>query len=81
MSCGCPLTGSVRGQVGRDFEQPGLAEVVPAHGGGDWTRWSSMVSSNPNHSVILCCITSIQYLTPLLLFQPGSRFPLVLLDI
>ena len=33
-SCGCPLPGSVQGQVGRDFEQPGLVEGVPAHGEG-----------------------------------------------
>lgn len=31
--------------------------------------------------MILCCITSIQYLTPLLLFQPHSRFPLISLVI
>ena len=31
-SCGCPVPGSVQGQVGRGFEQPGLVEVVPAHG-------------------------------------------------
>ena len=33
-SCGCPLPGSVQGQVGRGFEQPGLVEGVPAHGRG-----------------------------------------------
>jgi len=26
-SCGCPLPGSVQGQAGRGFEQPGLVEV------------------------------------------------------
>jgi len=31
-SCGCPLPGSVQGQVGCGFEQPGLVEGVPAHG-------------------------------------------------
>ncbi|GAB0208895.1 hypothetical protein GRJ2_003355200 [Grus japonensis] len=31
-SCECPLSGSVQGQVGWGFEQPGLAEGVPAHG-------------------------------------------------
>jgi len=29
-SCGCPLPGSVQGQVGRGLEQPGLVEGVPA---------------------------------------------------
>ena len=29
-----PLAGSVQGQVGWGFEQPGLVEGVPAHGGG-----------------------------------------------
>jgi len=27
-SCGCPLPGSVQGQVGWGFEQPGLAEDI-----------------------------------------------------
>jgi len=27
-SCGCPLPGSVQGQVGRGFEQPDLVEDV-----------------------------------------------------
>jgi len=30
-SCGCALPGSVQGQLGRDFEQPGLVKDVPAH--------------------------------------------------
>jgi len=30
--CGCPLPGSVQGQAGWGFEQPGLVEGVPAHG-------------------------------------------------
>jgi len=33
-SWGCPLPGSVQGQVGRGFEQPGPVEGVPAHGRG-----------------------------------------------
>jgi len=33
-SCGCPLPGSVPGQIGWGFEQPGLVEGVPAHGRG-----------------------------------------------
>jgi len=39
-SCGYPLPGSVQGQVGWGFEQPGLVEGVPAHGRGIGTRWS-----------------------------------------
>ena len=39
-SCGCPLPGSVQGQLGWGFEQPGLVEGVPAHGRGVGTRWS-----------------------------------------
>ena len=30
-SCGCPLPGSVPGQVGRGFEQPGLEESITDH--------------------------------------------------
>ena len=30
--CGCPIPGSVQGQAGWGFEQPGLVEGVPAHG-------------------------------------------------
>jgi len=37
-SCGCPLPGSVQGQAEWGFEQPGLAEDVPARGGGAGTR-------------------------------------------
>jgi len=37
-SCGCPLPGSVQGQVGWGFEQPGVVEDVPAHGRGFGTR-------------------------------------------
>ena len=36
--CGCPIPGSVQGQVGWGFEQPGLVEGVPAHGSGVGTR-------------------------------------------
>ena len=31
---GCPLPGSVQGQAGWGFEQPDVAEGVPAHGRG-----------------------------------------------
>jgi len=33
-SCGCPLPGTVQGQGGWGFEQPGPVEGVPAHGRG-----------------------------------------------
>ena len=32
--CGCPIPGSVQGQAGWGFEQPGRVEGVPAHGRG-----------------------------------------------
>ena len=31
-SCGCPIPGSVQGEVGWGFEQAGLVEGVPVHG-------------------------------------------------
>jgi len=37
-SCGCPVPGSVEGQVGREFKKPGLVESVPAHGKGGGNR-------------------------------------------
>jgi len=37
-SCGCPLPGSVQGQVGWSSDHPGLVEDVPAHGRGVGTR-------------------------------------------
>jgi len=37
-SCGCPLPGSVQGQVGWGSEQPRPMEGVPAHGRGVGTR-------------------------------------------
>ena len=33
-SSGCPIMGSVQGEVGRGFEKPDLVEAVPAHGRG-----------------------------------------------
>ena len=33
--CGCPLPGSVQGQVGWGSEQPDVAKDVPTHGRGD----------------------------------------------
>ena len=33
-SCGCPVMGSVQGQVGWGFEQIDLVEDVPVHGRG-----------------------------------------------
>ena len=33
-SCGCPLPGSVPGELGQGFEQVGLVEGVPACGKG-----------------------------------------------
>ena len=52
-SCGWPLPGSVQGQVGRGFEQPGLVEDVSGDGRRVGTRLSLKVTSNPNHSMIL----------------------------
>ena len=34
ISCGCPIIGSVKGQVGWGFEQAGLVEGIPAHSRG-----------------------------------------------
>lgn len=33
-SCGCPVSGTVEGQLRRGFEQPGLIGGIPAHGRG-----------------------------------------------
>jgi len=33
-SCGCPIPGSVQGQVGWDFEQPDLVGGGPTHSRG-----------------------------------------------
>jgi len=52
-NCGCPFLGSVQGQVGLGFEQPGLVKCVPAHGREVGTRWSIRVPSNPYHSMSL----------------------------
>jgi len=57
-SGGWPLPGSVQGQVGRSSEQPGLAEDVPAHGGGGWNHMIIKVPFNPYHSMILCSFCS-----------------------
>jgi len=39
-NCGCPLPGSVQGQVGWGFEEPGCLDGVPAHGRTFGTRRS-----------------------------------------
>jgi len=49
-SCGCPLPGSVQGQVGWGFEQPGPVEGVPAYGRGVGTRWS--LRSLPTQTIL-----------------------------
>lgn len=33
-NCGCSISGSVQGEAGWGFEQPGLLEGVTAHGRG-----------------------------------------------
>jgi len=33
-SCECPLSGSIQGQAGWGFEQPGLEGGVPVYSGG-----------------------------------------------
>jgi len=45
--CGCPLPGSIQGQAGWGFVQPGLERGVPLFSRG------LEPSSNLNHSVIL----------------------------
>ena len=45
----CPIPGSVQGQVGWGFEQPGVVEGVPVHGRGVGTRWS--VRSLPTQTI------------------------------
>ena len=37
-SVGCPIHGSVQGQVGWSFKKSDLVEGVPAHGGGSGTK-------------------------------------------
>ena len=59
-SCGCPLPGSVQGQVGWSSEQPGLVEDVPAQGKEGWNRMIFKVPSNPNHSMILWFLEFLQ---------------------
>jgi len=48
--CGCPLPGSVQGQVGWGFEQLGPVEGVPANGRGVRTRRS--LRSLPTQTVV-----------------------------
>ena len=48
-----PLPGSVQGQAGCGFEQPGLVEGVPAHGRGAGTRGS--VRSFTTETILRFC--------------------------
>uniref|UniRef100_A0A8B9IZ95 Serpin domain-containing protein n=1 Tax=Amazona collaria TaxID=241587 RepID=A0A8B9IZ95_9PSIT len=72
-SCGCPIPGSVQGQVGhRGLEHPAPVGGVPAHGRG-WSWRSFKAPSSPNHSMALCmCLGSGEGLIPWL--PPGSRW-------
>ena len=50
--CGCPLSGSVQGQAGWGFEQPGLEWGAPAYSRG-LELHDLKGFFNPNHSMIL----------------------------
>ena len=50
-SCGCPIPGSVPGQAGRGWGQPGLVGGVPMEGG--WNQMNFKVPSNPTQPMIL----------------------------
>jgi len=50
ISCGCPLTGGVQGQIGWGVEKHGLMEAVPAHGRGVGTRRS--ICSLPTQNIL-----------------------------
>jgi len=52
-SCGCPLPGSVQGQVRWGFEHPRLVKVSLPMAGGLELGGLYKVPSNPNHSMIL----------------------------
>ncbi|KAK4808877.1 hypothetical protein QYF61_007992 [Mycteria americana] len=56
---GCPIPGSVQGQAGWGFEQPGLVEGVPAHGWG----WNYIIfkSKTPCYSLTGMEISSHQF--------------------
>ncbi|KAJ7404428.1 hypothetical protein WISP_145749 [Willisornis vidua] len=45
-SCGCPISGSVQGQVGQGLEELGLVEGVPAMA-GVWNKMIFKVSDLP----------------------------------
>ena len=49
--CGCPLPGSIQGQAGWGFEQPGLEGAVPAYSRG-LDHMILKAPSNPTHSMI-----------------------------
>ena len=50
--CGCPLPGSIQGQAGWGFEQPGLEGGVPAYSRG--LELDDLKGPcQPNHSMIL----------------------------
>ena len=70
-SCGCPIPGSVPGQVGWGLEHPGLVESVPAAGDGSWMLFQ--ILSNPNHSVVLC---SVKWKTRVYLLFKVLQWPL-----
>lgn len=49
-SLGCPTSGSIQGQFGWCFQQPGLVKCVPAHGRWVGRRWS--LRSFPTQAIL-----------------------------
>lgn len=71
MSCDCPITGRVQGQVGCALEHPGLVEGVWAHGRG--LEGAVSLSSLPNHSVVFLCVSMISHLLFVILLLSAAQ--------
>jgi len=57
--CGCLLPGSIKGQAGWGFEQPGSKREVPLPIAGGWNYLILEFPSNPNHFMILQIIFQV----------------------
>lgn len=73
-----PIPGSVQGQVGWGFEQPGIVEGVPAHSGGlelDDLKGPFQPQTFNNSVILLLCIFMSYIYIQFMCLLTNSLFP------
>jgi len=60
---GCPIVGSVQGQVGRSFKQPDVVKDDPAYGIGVGLILEGPFQPEPFYDSMICVANIIQWLS------------------